>query len=158
MARFHFRLASLLRLREAARDERRRHLAEALRAESVLRDHRAALEKNVEVMRRQARAAAQPGHIDVDRLLEAQRYELALRAQVAIAEQQAAELRQEIENRRQALVAADREVRVLEKLRQRHLERFRAEEARREVKRMDEIASLAYSNAARRALREEATS
>ena len=36
MARFKFQLATLLRLREATRDERRAELAEAFRADDVL--------------------------------------------------------------------------------------------------------------------------
>ena len=47
----------------------------------------------------------------------------------------------EIERRRQALVEADREVRVLEKLRQRQAEQHRRDEDLREVKRLDEVAS-----------------
>ena len=45
----------------------------------------------------------------------------------------------EIERRRQALVEADREVRVLEKLRERQLEQHRREEELRETKRLDEV-------------------
>jgi len=144
MPGFKFRLTSLLRLREAARDERRRHLAEALRAESVLNEHRGGIERELLVLQRQARAATEPGTIDVDQLIESQRYEASLRVQAAIMTQQAAQLEAEIESRRQALVAADREVRVLEKLRQRDHEQFRFEQARREGKQMDEIASRQY--------------
>ena len=39
MAKFKFRLATLLRLREATRDQRRAELAEAYRADNVLREH-----------------------------------------------------------------------------------------------------------------------
>jgi flagellar export protein FliJ len=46
----------------------------------------------------------------------------------------------EIERRREVLLAANREVRVLEKLRERQLERHFEEEAHRDIKRMDEIA------------------
>jgi flagellar export protein FliJ len=42
--------------------------------------------------------------------------------------------------RREALVAADREVRTLEKLRESQHERFRREEETRETKRLDEVA------------------
>ena len=56
----------------------------------------------------------------------------------------------EIERRRQALVEADREVRVLEKLRQRQAEQHRREEELREAKRLDEVA-------AQQAFRQDAT-
>ncbi len=47
----------------------------------------------------------------------------------------------EIERRRQALVEADREVRVLEKLRERQAEQHRREEDLQEAKRLDEVAA-----------------
>jgi flagellar protein FliJ len=46
----------------------------------------------------------------------------------------------EIERRREALLAANREVRVLEKLRDHQMERYREEENRRDIKRLDEVA------------------
>jgi flagellar export protein FliJ len=54
-----------------------------------------------------------------------------------------------MEHRRVALAEANREVRVLEKLRDRQHERHRQEENRQEIKELDEVAG-------RRAVREEA--
>jgi len=119
MTRFRFRLASVLKLREAARDERRAELA-GLRGEW--------------------RAAAGPGVVDVDRLLDGQRYELLLRAYRRQIDAQRSMLAPEIERRRQAVVQANREVRVLEKLRDRQAQRHRAEEERQLTKQLDEIA------------------
>jgi len=48
----------------------------------------------------------------------------------------------EIERRREVLVAANREVRVLEKLREKQSQRHREEENRREAKQLDEAAVL----------------
>jgi flagellar export protein FliJ len=48
----------------------------------------------------------------------------------------------QIEKRRQALVEADREVRVLEKLREQKETEYRQQDDAQEVKRLDEIASL----------------
>jgi len=157
MARFKFRLDSLLRLREATRDQRRRHLGEALSAEAILRQRRLALEKNIDLARGEARQATAPGPLNVDELLSAQRYELTLRGQLALLEQQASQLETEIAARRQALVEADREVRVLEKLRERHLDRFRMEQTRAAAKQMDEIALEANYRRRRTSRHEEAS-
>jgi len=140
MRGFTFRLATLLRLREAARDERRSELAEVYRIDELLNRQSDGLAGEVDRLRAQCRTAAGPGTVDVDRLVEAQRYELALRAY----EQQLAAQREavaaEIGRRRQVLVEANREVRVLEKLRDRQARRYRADENRRETKQLDEVA------------------
>lgn len=139
MPRFQFRLASVLRLREAARDERRLRLAEALRAEQLLGEQRAQVQAALGDVQQRARDAARPGPVQVDRLVDAQRYELVLLAQLADLGQKAQLLAREIDARRQALVAADRDVRVLEKLREQQRERHRAGEQARDTKQLDEI-------------------
>lgn len=148
MARFKFRLATLLRLRELARDERRGQLAQAYRAQEILEEQKRQLEEHLAELRRGARLASGPGKIDVDRLLEARRFETVLLAQRQDVDRKQEAIGREVERRRQALVEANREVLVLENLRARQQERHRAEESRRETKNLDEIAL-------QRALREE---
>ena len=77
----------------------------------------------------------------MDRLLEVSRYELLLRFQQQQAGQQHEMVQAEIERRREALVDANRQVRVLEELRRKQLERHRQEESRQEIKRLDEAAA-----------------
>ncbi len=139
MARFKFRLATLLRLRESARDERRTLLAQAYRAEDVILREQQRLEAERAALEQRIRGAAGPGEIDVDRLIESQRFELVLRAQKEHLAHQRELVKAEIERRRQALVEANREVQVLENLREKQRERWRGEESRREVKRLDEV-------------------
>jgi flagellar protein FliJ len=141
MARFVFRLTALLRLRESRRDECRAALAEAYRVDEVLKRQLDGLARELDLLREFCRRKASPGSIDVDRLVEAQRYELVARAQHRHVAQQRETVAAEIERRRQALVEADREVRVLEKLRDRQAEQHRREEEVREVKRLDEVAT-----------------
>ncbi len=141
MARFIFRLAALLRLRESRRDECRAALAEAYRVDEVLAKQLDGLDRELDALREFCRLKVSSRTIDVDRLVEAQRYELVARAQQRHVAQQRQTVAAEIEVRRQALVEADREVRVLEKLRQRQAEQHRREEDLREVKRLDEVAT-----------------
>jgi len=140
MAKFKFRLATLLRLREAARDERRGHLAEALRAEELLNRRAAELDASVAELRSQINQQALSGTIDVEKLINSQRYGALLEAERVMLAQQASQVADEIENRRQALVAADREVHVLEKLRENQQRAHREHEERIEMKALDEIA------------------
>ena len=138
MARFQFRLATLLRLRELARDERRTQLAEVLRLVDQMRERRTAITTLLEETRKLE--AAPSGAVDVDRLLNATRYELVLQSELRQLEVQETTLTTEIEKRRQALVAADREVRSLELLRETQQQRHLADEASRLQKELDEIA------------------
>ncbi|HEX5446263.1 MAG TPA: flagellar export protein FliJ [Pirellulales bacterium] len=143
MARFQFRLATLLKLREAFRDERRAQLAEALRLGDELQLRRDEIE---ELLREaQQSQAVSPGAFNVDRLLDATRYDVVLRVEKARLEGQQASVAAEIEKRREALVAADREVRSLELLRETQRERHNAEEETKTRKELDEIASRRYA-------------
>ena len=140
MARFKFRLATLLRLREATRDERRTELAEAYRADNLLSEHLDRVGQELSWLRALCRKVAGPGTVDVDRLAETQRYELVLRAQQNQLAGQREAVGAEIDRRRQTLLEADRDVRVLEKLRHKQAQRHRREEERQEIKQLDEVA------------------
>lgn len=144
MGPFKFRLATLLRLREQIRDERRAYLAEAEELEARLREQEAAWERDVAGVRAEIRRTAGPGRLNVDRLIDSGRYELLLRAQIAGLQPQLAAVAKEIETRRQALVEADRQVRVLEKLREQQELRHREAEEADERKVLDEVALLGW--------------
>ena len=141
MAKFIFRLESLLKLREARRDECRAALAEGYRVDEVLRKQFDSMERELDALKEFCRRKASPGGIDIDRLVEAQRYELVTRAQQGNIAQQRETVAAEIERRRQALVESDREVHVLEKLRERQAEQYRREEEVGEARRLDEVAT-----------------
>lgn len=138
MAAFQFRLATLLRLREAVRDERRMQLAEVLGLAEQISERRQAVE--AELRSALLFQTSATGPIDADRLLNATRYELVVRAELRQIELQEATVKTEAEKRREALVAADRDVRALERLRETQRERHREEEERRSAKELDELA------------------
>lgn len=139
---FRFRLTTLLKLREAARDERRGRLAEAHRAEDIVLNRIREIDEELAEQRRIPVTATVPGkRIQLDSLVEAERYEMLLRAERHSVERQRADIVEEIERRRQALIAADREVRILERLRERQEEQFLAEQNRRDIRVLDEVAS-----------------
>lgn len=144
MKQFRFRLATLLRLREATRDERRAQLAEAYLAEQRLNDHRQSVLNEVDGLRKNYSSAAAPGTLNVDQLVGTYRYQLILGAQLKVIDEQAQKLATEIERRRQALVAADREVRVLEKLREQQQEKHRQEAERQDNRQIDETAVISF--------------
>lgn len=140
MADFRFRLTTLLKLRETTRDERRRQLADGFRAAATLQERIDETHGQLADVRDICATATRPGLVTLDRLLDAQRYETALRGQLQVYEQQSARVAEEIEHRRQLLIEADRDVRVLEMLREKQWERHRERLARDEIKLLDELA------------------
>jgi flagellar FliJ protein len=141
---FRFRLETLLRLRLAERDQRRAELAKALRAEEMLHGEEQTLEgQQIEATAR-SRQLKSPGAANVDALLETHRYEVVLAAQRRQLKQQIVQVEAETERRRQALVEADRQVRVLEKLRERQAAAWTKAAQRQEMKQFDELAIVGY--------------
>ncbi len=140
MATFKFRLATLLKLREIKRDVSRGEYADALRALDVLRSQRASLDDELRSLR--AARTSQRGVLNIDLLIQSSQHELLLRAQAGLLDKQSAEVQAEIERRRSKLMEADREVKVLEKLRDRQSQSFEQEQRRREAKEMDDISHL----------------
>jgi flagellar FliJ protein len=139
-----FRLSTLLRLRLEARDERRAELAKALRAEEMLHQRQDALNREAGALLTRARALAAPGEVDLDALIQNQRYGLLLKTQSAQLAEQLAQVVAEVARRRAVLVEADREVRILEKLREKQAAAERLADERREQKLLDERGTLGY--------------
>ena len=140
MSEPRFQLATLLRLRESTRDECRAQLAESHRADQALIDQLTRLDIEQQQVQEECRKAVAPGSVDVDRLVEAHRYAVSLRIREQELNRQRQTLAAEIQRRRQALLKADQDVQVLEKLRNRRIERHRLEEERQQSKQIDEAA------------------
>ena len=139
MATFQFRLATLLKLRENDRRQRQIELGQALEAERIITSQAEAIAQEIVLAKEKVRMVSSPGEVLVDSLLELQRYTLQLRAQATMIAEQIAKVRAEVERRRLILVEADRQVRVLEKLRDKQSSVFRFSEQRREQKLLDEM-------------------
>lgn len=144
MARFRFRLQTLRRLREIHRDEQRGRLAAAFEAERILSEQRAQVAAEITTLADVQRRLMQSGELDVNQLLAAQRYRLTLEAQSHTLAEQAVKVAEEVERRRQALVDADREVRVLDKLEDRQRRQHREAADRAATKVLDEIATMRW--------------
>src|SRR4029078_9241117 len=142
---FKFRLQPLLRLRIAERDQRRAELANAIRAEEMLRGElRKRADERAEPVQR-GRKLKSPGSANVDALLQTHRYERVLAAQSRRLETKTPQAQAEADRRRLVLVEAARQVRVLEKLRERQAAAHRREADRLETKQLDEVAVLGYA-------------
>lgn len=143
MTRFQFRLQSMLQLAESQRDERRRELAAALEAVEVLRGRHATVDEEIQQVR-ELRSTASLGHVRVEQLLDASRYELLLRSQLSEIQTQQTQVDEELERRRLVLVEADRHVQTLNKLRERKFAEHQLEEDRKQQRLLDEVAAQRY--------------
>ncbi len=139
--KFHFRLSTLLSLRQSVRDQCRVRLAEARRADAGIESQLAELHAEQVRTEREHRRAAGPGEVRLDQLAEAGRYAAALRARQAELHELRETLAVELERRRLALLGADRDVRSLEKLRDRDQQQHRLEAGRQESRQLDGAAS-----------------
>ena len=139
---FKFRFATLLRLREAVRDEQRQELAKALEAEKILRRQILQVDEDLASLHQRARAMASPGEVDVRQVVGGPEIRVGARGSEEATGGARGAVCAEIERRRQALVEANREVQILERLRQRQNERRREEENRREIRTLDEVAQI----------------
>lgn len=144
MSKFKFRLETLLKLREGIRDERRAALAEAFYAEQLLEGRILEIDGEHSSLREQRSQIASSGDVAVDQLLEIQRYEAILAAELKTIAGQREMLEAEITRRREATAEADQEVRVLEKLRERQQQRHDSQVELKLLKELDEFASLSH--------------
>jgi flagellar export protein FliJ len=141
MAKFHFRLATLRKLRETRRDEMQAKLAEAQQAQGMLQQQLAALQGEQDALLTARRQALEGSSSNVNQLLETQRYHAVLRAQESTMRGQIELLATEVQRRRQTLSDANREVRILDNLENRQRTTHRQKLERSETKELDEIAS-----------------
>ena len=138
--KFKYRLAPLLKIRENIRAERQAELNKAYEAARIVETEIERVQKELVRNNELGREAIQQGQISVDYLLALRRHEALLLAQQSQAQNDLEQIRQQIELRRAALMEADRDVKVLEKLREKMKTRHLQEEALLELKQMDEIA------------------
>ncbi len=141
MPRYQFQLESLQELREADRTKHRERLAVVLQAQDRLAEQTEAVMKELRELTSSQRVALRSGNLDVNNLVECQRYEFVLKSQEKTLRQQAATLEEEAVRRRDALAEAEKQVRVLEKLDERRREEFQQAEARKEENRLNEVAA-----------------
>ena len=129
-----------MRIREAERDEKQEQLAEAMQAEGILHDQVQQIAEEIAQLRDQSTNDLRPGSINPDIVMQTQRYELLLRNQMEQIEGKIMQVQAEVERRRDLLVEAEKQVKVLEKLRERRESEFKATQMQIANKQMDEIA------------------
>jgi len=139
---FKFRLEPLITIRANDLKERQSELAQAYNARSIVEENLQTLEKQIEEGIATARSLMQPGQmVNVNHLRGLQEQELILRANQEYWKGLLPQLDEEIERRRRLVVAASKELKKIEKLKEKRYEEYLKEEKKEETKAMDEIAT-----------------
>ena len=143
---FKYRLAPLLKIRENVRAEKQAELNQAYEAARLVEEELERVRGEFARSMEQGLQAAKQEQIDVNYLLGMRRHQAYLITQQELALKQLEEIQQEIERRRITLMEADREVKILEKLREKMKAKYLQEEALADLKQMDEIAGRTKTN------------
>jgi flagellar FliJ protein len=139
MRRFVFSLQKVLEYRQRLEEQAIRAFAEAqaqlMHEQAVL--HKLLIERE-ECLRRSHRRQ----HLSVELLAVEQTYLSALEERIEQQRQRVAEAEKVLEEKRQALIGAQRERKTLERLREKQYEEWRQEWLRTEQKALDELANV----------------
>lgn len=143
MRKFQFRLESLRRLRAAREEERKRAFAEAAKV------YREELEKLQELKMKERRARDElavrlASGSTREEILVLRDFLEGTAVSIKCQQERVKEARVRMEEERRLLVEASRERKVVDKLHERALERYRYEAAREEQGFLDEVAGVQF--------------
>jgi flagellar protein FliJ len=139
MPKVTFTLDGPLRQRRNIEQMRQRELAIALKAMQDLQDELRALDESIKQANEDARRGHMTGAIDTTYLAAHRRFIMSAQRKGMTLVQRIALAQREVNERRARVVEAAKQFKVLEKLRERQWDAFRAEHARKEFAELDEI-------------------
>ncbi len=145
MSEFRFSLQSVLKVRLAERDERQAELADAQRSEFAVQTEIDRLNRDLQHLRTHARGFLLPGSIDIAHLQNCNSCEQTLRREIDLLDQQRHEAEKEAEQCRAALIQADQQVRMLEKLSDKQRDEHSRDEKKRENQHLDDLGCQSFS-------------
>lgn len=138
MKSFVFKLESLLRYRSHRRDLCRQLLAGIFADHRQLQERRTALEQQRAGQLGEIRAFQEAGRIDIDRTAARRYYAGHVQTDILLNDRNQEIAGEQLNRCQQALLQADREVKVLEKLRDKQRSTFIYEQNRHEARELDE--------------------
>lgn len=138
--KFVFTLQGVLNHRRQIEREKQRALADRVAAVSRLVQELREMDEQVQRSIAELRAHRLTGRLDLAYLAAHRRYTLAMQRRAMEQARRIAAAQQAVDAARVELVAAAKDRKVIEKLRERRYEQWRAEQARKEMAQLDEIA------------------
>lgn len=144
MKGFRFRLESVLTIRRHKEDALQCQLADSRRALELEKARRDLLEAERLSQVERLAGYQTPGSLDLDRLCREVDYQTVLEHRIVEKERLVEDLGVQVEADRQAVLAASRDRKALEKLRETLLLSFAREQSRKEQKASEEAATIRY--------------
>lgn len=148
MGKFKFRLEKVLDLRKRKEEERERELAELkkllMREEKFLQQ----LQRESVAIRQKIGAlqSDEEHRLDIEELLRHSDYLEHLREKILLQIEMIRKVIDDVENKRQELVEASKEKKVIEKLKSQQFKKFQDEVEEWERKASDELSTINYSH------------
>jgi flagellar export protein FliJ len=136
--RFIFSLEGVWRHRRDIEAQRQRDLADTLATQQALEEELRQLGEEVQQANQYARSGHLVGPLDMSFVVAHRRFLLAAQRKGVTLMQRIALVRRQVSERRALLLAAARDTKVLEKLRERQWEEYSATQRRREAAEADE--------------------
>ena len=137
--KFKYKLQSVLRYREIIEEERKRDFAQANRLVEEQKARAEALDAERYDLQDDLRTLTASGEVRFEQMINTIRYLASLDAGIVTARREEERLRREMEGRRQAFVAARRDKRVLEILKDKRYESYQKEEEHQRQQVLDEL-------------------
>ncbi len=142
--KFRFRLDTVERIRRRARDEQRRELARAVRDAQLVKERIAVLTDGLAATIHRKRDIQQAQRLDLHSLRSHQFYRGDLHRRILESGEELTQREVVVDQERAKLAAATKRLKVIEKLRQKQLERHITALRREEQAEMDEAALQKY--------------
>ena len=142
--RFTFRFETMLKIRRQREDEHKRIVAGRVREIARVQEQLAALDRQINDELASIRRRQEPGRIDMQQVVRHRRWLGHLHKAVLDGQARRQFLEARLAQERAALAEAAKQRRILEKLRQRQYERFRADQDRLETLAAEDLTTVRY--------------
>jgi len=139
MAKFVFKLEGVLEHRRNVERERQRAVAENRAQMTALENQLRDLDRRAQESTQDLRNNRLTGALDMQFIAAHRRFMIAMQRQAMELAQKMAGVQRKLEEAQKELLEAAKQRKVIEKLKEKQLERWRAEMARSEANQMDEI-------------------
>lgn len=144
MASFRFRFETVLQQRRSVEDQRQRELAQLLRGKMIFENQLRQMQQTIRDSKQQI-GTGLVGQVDLNAIGQVAQYssQVVVRGQQIV--QQLAQLDRRIGEARQRLLEATRQRKALQLLRDKHYQRWLAEQKRRETIELDDLTNQRYA-------------
>ena len=145
MAKFKFKLEAVLKQRQALEDVAQRELAKVMRQRMIMHDQLRTMQNTIVSSKRDLTDGLM-GQVDMTSVGQFARYSVQVRQRAHGIVAQLANVERLVEAARLKLIEASRDRKVIDRLREKHYNKWLLEQQRREAAELDEIGTGQYAH------------